>query len=91
MKHLRHNAPMHKLGVNKLAVTYRHAIANNLPCIINDRIVYIEPVTVSTNHICCIIVPLYLQRIIFIVFHAFPVAGHMGEYKTSYRLKLRLF
>ena len=56
MKHLRHNAPMHKLGVNKLAVTYRHAIANNLPCIINDRIAYIEPVTVSTNHICRIVV-----------------------------------
>ena len=91
MKHLRHNDSMHKLCVNKLVVTYRHAIANNLLCIINDRTVYIEPVTVSTNHICCIIVPLSLQRIIFIVLHASPVAGHMGDYKTSYRLKLRLF
>ena len=77
MKHLRHNAPMHKLGVNKLAVTYRHAIANNLPCIINDRIVYIEPVTVSTNHIFRIVVQLSLRRIIFIDVYASPAACHI--------------
>ena len=71
MKCLRHNAPMHKLCGNKLDVTYRHAIANNLLCIINDRLVYIEPVTVSTNHICRIIVPLSLRRIILYCFVCF--------------------
>ena len=71
MKYLRHNAPMHKLCGNKLDVTYRHAIANNLLCIINDRLVYIEPVTVSTNHICRIIVPLSLRRIILYCFVCF--------------------
>ena len=82
MEHLRHNAPMHKLCVNKLAVTYRNTIANNLLCIINDRLVYIEPVTISTNHIFCIIVPLSLRRIIFIALYASPATSHMGEYKT---------
>ena len=57
IKHLHHNALMYKLCIDKLAVTYRNAIANNLLCIINDRLVSIEPVTVSINHVYRIIVP----------------------------------
>ena len=57
MEHLRHNAQMHKLCIIKLAVTYRNAIANNFICIINDSLVYLEPVTVYKHHICLIIVP----------------------------------
>ena len=70
---------MHKLCINKLAVAYRHAIANNLLCIVNDRLVYIEPVTVSTNHICRIIVLLSFRRIIFITLHTSPATGHVWE------------
>ena len=91
LEHLRHNAPIHKLCVLKLAVTYRTALANNLLCIINDRLVYLEPVTISTNHICLIVVPLSLRRIIFIALHASPAVGHMGEYKTLYQINLRFF
>jgi len=91
MEYLWYNAPMHKLWVNKLAITYRNVISNNLLYIINDRLVYIEHVTVSTNHICRIIVPLSLRRIIVITFHASSAVSHMGEYNTLYRLKLRFF
>ena len=79
MDHLRDNDSMYKLCIDKLVVTYRHAIANNLLCIINDILVYIEPVTISTNHICRIIVLLSFRRIIFIALHASPAADHMGE------------
>ena len=82
---------MHKVFIDQLVVTYRNVIADNLLCIINDRFVYIEPVTVSRNHICRIIVPLFLRRIIFIDMYTSPVAGFMGEYKTLHRLKFRLF
>ena len=70
MKHIRHNVPMNRLCITKLAITYRKAIAYNLFCIINCRVVYLEPVTVSTNHICRIIVPLSLRHIIFNAIHA---------------------
>ena len=39
----------------------------------------------------CIIVPISLRRIIFSLLHASPAAGHMGEYKTLYRIRLRFF
>ena len=90
-QNLLHHAPISKLDTTPLAVTYRKAIAQNLLCIINDRLVYIEPVTVSSNHLCRIVVPLSLQRVIFDALHASPAAGHMGEYKTLYRIKLRFF
>ena len=80
---------MGKLDIAPLAITYRRAIAQNLLCIINDRLVYLEPVAFSTNHLCRIVVPLSLKCAIFDAMHGFPAAGHMGEYKTLYCFKLR--
>ena len=91
MKYIRHNSPMNGLCITKLAGTYPKAIAYNLLCIINCRLVYLEPVTVSTNHICRIIVPFSLRYIIFNTMHTSPSAEHMGKYKALYRLKLRFF
>ena len=82
---------MTKLDIAPLAVTYRRAIAQHLLCIINDRLVYVEPVTVSSNHLCRIVVPLSLRRVIFDAVHASSDVGHMGEYKNMYRIKLRFF
>ena len=55
---------MNRLCIIKLDVTYRKAIAQNFPCIINYKLIYLEHITDSTNHICRIIVPLSLRRII---------------------------
>ena len=82
---------MTELDIAPLAVTYRRAIAQKLLCIINDRLVYVEPVTVSSNHLCRIVVPLSLRRVNFDALHASPDVGHMGEYKNMYRIKLRFF
>ena len=41
----------------------------NLLCIINDRLVYIKPVSVASNHPCRIVVPLSLRRVIFDALH----------------------
>ena len=89
IQHLFHHAPIAKLDIAPLAVTYRKAIAQILLCIINDRLVYIEPVSVASNHLCRIVVPLSLRRVIFDALYASPDAGHMDEYKTLYRIKLR--
>ena len=81
MDHICHNTSINRLCITKLAVTCRKAIAHNLLCIISYRLVYLEPITVSTNHICSIIVPLALRRIIFISMHASSAASHMGNTK----------
>ena len=70
MKNLHHNAPMNRLCITKLAITYRKVLAHNLYCIISYRLIYLEPIIVSTNHICRIIVPLSLRRIILNSMHA---------------------
>ena len=87
--HLHHHVPMAKLDIAQLAITYRRAIAQNLFCIINNRLFYLEPVDISSNHLFRIFVPLFLRRVIFDAMHASPAAGPVGEYKTLYRIKLR--
>ena len=80
-----------RLCIIKLAVNYRKAIAYNLIFIINCKLVYLEPIEISTNHIVRIIPPLSLRRIIFNSMYASPTTTRIGEYKTLYRLKLQLF
>ena len=82
---------MNRLCITKLAVACRKAIAHNLLCIIRCRLAYLESITVSTNHIGHTIVPLSLRRVIFNYLHASPASGHMGKYKSLYRLKYRFF
>ena len=82
---------MDKLGIVSLSFTYRRAIVQNLHCIINDRLVYVELVTVSSNHLCRIVISLSLRRVIFDALHDFPTTSHMGEYKTLYRIKILFF
>ena len=59
---------MAKLDIAKLAVPYLKAITQNLLCIIHDRLVYLEPVTVSSNYLCRIFVPLSLRRVILLLY-----------------------
>ena len=91
MEHFHYNTPMSKFYITKLAVTNRKAIAQDFIFVINDIIIYLEPVTISTNHICCNIVPLSLRHITFNYIHVLFANGHTGEYKTLYRFKLHLF
>ena len=70
---------MAKLDIAKLDVTYCKAIAQNLLCIINDKLVYLEPVTVSSDRLCRIAVLLSLRRVIFVAIYASSTADYMGE------------
>ena len=78
MDYLHQNAPINRLCITKLDVTYRKAIAHRLLYIISYRLVYLESITLSINHICRII-------------DASPTTGRMGEYKMLYQLKIRFF
>ena len=80
--------PLDKPTILHLPAAYRTAIARNLLGILEGRLVYYEQVATVTNHICRIVVPISLCCIIFNLIHATHIAGHMGEYKTLYRIKL---
>ena len=74
-----------------LLETYHIAIARNILGTFEGQLVYYEPITTITNHICRIVIPTSLRRSIFNMIQAIRVDGHMGEYKTLYRIKLNLF
>ena len=82
------SSPLDKSTIFHPPAAHRTTIARNLFGILEGRLVYYEQFSTVTNHICRIIVPISLRRIIFNLMYATPIAGHMGEYKTLYRIKL---
>ena len=72
------SAPLDTLTSFHLPTAYRTVIARNLLGIIEDMLVYYEPIATVTNHICRIVVPISLRRIIFDPMYATIVAGHMA-------------
>ena len=85
------STPLDKPTILHLPAAYRTAITCNLLGILEGRLVYYEPIATFTNHICRIVVPISLRCIIFDLMHATPIASHMEEYKSLYRIKLRYF
>ena len=85
------NAPLNQSTIRTLPAAYRTAIARNQIKLLSGRLVYYEQNSFAHKCICRIVVPLSLRRKYFVLMHASPVAGHMGEYKTLYRIRLRFF
>ncbi|MGH7954507.1 MAG: integrase zinc binding domain-containing protein, partial [Gloeomargaritales cyanobacterium] len=78
--------------VNGLHCAYRQPIRDKLIRYEHRRLVYYKPIECSTRFLLLIIVPnSNIRRILFIAYHAAPAAGHMGRYKTLYRLRIRFF
>ena len=59
--------------------------------IVNKKLVLFKSILANQRHIMLIIVPMSLRRKMFAHYHAGPSGGHMGEYKTLYRMRLRFF
>ena len=85
------NAPLDDPTILKFSEAYRTTITRNLLGLLESSIVYYEPILTVTKHICRIIIPTSLRLTIFNLMHATPIFGHMGEYKTLYRIRLRCF
>ena len=58
---------------------------------IGGKLVLFKAILADTKYIGLIIVPLNLRKPLFDHYHAGPTGGHMGEYKTLYRLRARFF
>ena len=59
--------------------------------LVNRKLVLFKPVFQQIRYVGLIIVLLPLRRKIFSHYHAGPSGGHMGEYKTLFRMRLRFF
>ena len=63
----------------KLSSVYSNAISRNNLRLIENKLVYLEPVSVVTTHSCIIIM------------YNISVASYIGEYKSLYSIKIRFF
>ena len=77
--------------LNNIEVEYRTFLKDRFIGVLHDKLVYYKPIFRDSRHIALIIVPTLLRRKIFNHYHAGPSGGHMGEYKTLYRIRMRFY
>ena len=70
---------------------YKLALQQGRILMVDQKLVFFKPIFQQTRYVGLIIVPSALRRKIFSHYHAGPSAGHMGEYKTLFRMRLRFF
>ena len=91
MHHYLHQQPFTKNALSSFLAQYRRAVTIDSLGMVEGRLIFFEKVATSANQICRIVVPIFLRHIILCLLHASPAAGHMGEYKALYRIRLRFF
>jgi hypothetical protein len=75
--------------ISKVNPVYRPYLRDNRISYQNGRLVAFQKLSASNRPLVLVIVPEGLQRIIFEAYHANPTSGHLGEYKTLHRIRLR--
>ena len=58
---------------------------------LNGKLILFKPILNDSKHVGLIVVPSEMRRRLFNHYHAGPSGGHMGEYKTLYRMRARFF
>jgi hypothetical protein len=82
--------PWTHASLNKVSSTYRPFLReDNRMCMLHGKLVAMQPVSNRIQAFALIVVPISLRRHLFSAYHASPVAGHMKEFKTLHRLRLR--
>lgn len=59
--------------------------------IVDGKLIFFKPIFKNIKYIGLIIVPESLRRKLFSHYHASPIGGHMGEYKTLFRMRQRFY
>ncbi len=57
----------------------------------HGRITFHQLLGVSNRTLLLIVVPPAIRRFVFTAYHATPMMGHFGEFKTLHRIRLRFF
>lgn len=66
-------------------------LRDELIIFVRNRLCYIQPTQTERHAISLIVTPSSMRRKLFDAYHATPIAGHMGVYKTLHWLRLRFF
>jgi hypothetical protein len=77
--------------VNKVSSCYRQPLLQGAIEWVNGRICLTHLVDNNNHLLLLIIVPTELRRALFVAYHAAPCCGHIGRYKTLFRLRQRFF
>lgn len=88
IKLLSTNASWDQSSLNKVSSAYRPFLRDNRMCMMNGKLVAMQPVSNRSQVLALIVAPLSLRRHLFSAYHASPVTGHMKEFKTLHRLRL---
>ena len=70
---------------------YRYHLKKGLISLVGDKRILFKPTNMNTKYIGLFIVPFPLRRKLFDHFHTGISRGHMGTYKTLFRLRMRVF
>ena len=77
--------------ISTAPVEFRTMLTKGLVAILNSKLVYFKPILMNERYVTLLIIPESLRKPLFDHYHAGPSAGHMGEYKTLYRMRMRFF
>ena len=77
--------------LEEISPGYKRSLKKGIIQILNWNLVLYNPILANQRYIALIIVPQSMRRSVFSHFHDGPSGGHMGYYKTLYRMRLRLF
>jgi hypothetical protein len=80
-----------KLELNSIESPYRDYLRSGSVSLLDGKLVLHQALDHQSRTLTLIIVPAPLRRDIFSAYHASPMTGHMGVYKTLHRLRLRFF
>ena len=75
--------------ISSVHMGYRLSLRKKLMHMLGGKLVLFKPVNMNSKYIILLVVPLSLCRKLFSHYHAGPSGGHMGKYKTLFRLRLR--
>jgi hypothetical protein len=75
--------------LNQVSSTYRPFLRDSHMSLMAGKLVALQPVSNRSQVLALIVIPVSLCRHVFSAYHASPVAGHMKEFKTLHRLRLR--
>ena len=76
--------------IQSVYISYKQHLKKGHIVLLGGKLLLLKPINMDTILISLIIVPASIHRKLF-DHHAGPSDGHMGEYKTLYRLRLRFF
>jgi hypothetical protein len=92
LQHLQSKSSFSRTDLSQvLHSAYCDYIRQERIAIVDQRLVVLQPVQNNTEQLMLIAVPQSLCRGVFSAYHATPIAGHMGVYKTLHRIRLRFF